>query len=205
MTIKSMLWALFCTLSIACMLASCQSSKIAYGNSYYFKQTPKPVVKSQPIPTVEAMPQSDELHVTTEKAPLIQEEVETLIAKARRQMIETAEKSDHQALKEQAYKIDHLTRSMKEGNLSKKEMRGERRALRKEMRSLIQEYRAAPEEMKAMDRTLRLTLILAGLGLLLLIIGGATYGTTVGAVFSLLGLLALIGALVAFIIWAVNA
>lgn len=205
MTIKSMLWVLISTLCVACMLASCQSSKVAYGNSYYFKQTPKPAVKPQPGPTVEAIPKSDELYVTTEKASITQKEAEKFIAKAHRQMLEAAEKSDNKDLKEKAGKIDHLTRSIQEGNMSKKEMRDERRELRKEVRSLIREYRSAPEEMHEMDRTLRLTLILAGIGLLLLIIGGVAGYTVAGGVFAILGFLALTGALVTFIIWAVNA
>ena len=40
MTTKLTLWTMLGMLCLATCFSGCQSSKIAYGNSYYFKQTP---------------------------------------------------------------------------------------------------------------------------------------------------------------------
>lgn len=206
MTLRTTMWLFLCILCTASLLTGCQSSKIAYGNSYYFKQTPKPVHQAQvgaateATPKTEDTPKSTELLVANEEVHTSPKDVETLVEHAQQQMVEMAEKSNSEALKEKAYKVNNINTSIKEGNLSKKDMRAKRKELRQEMRSLIKEYKAAPESVNQMDQTLRLSIILGVAGLLLLIIGGAVAGSA-GGIIALLGFLALIGGLVALIIW----
>lgn len=208
MTYRTTMWLLLCILCATSLLTGCQSSKIAYGNSYYFKQTPKPVQKAQvsaateATPIKEDTPKSTELLVANEEVLTSTKNVETLVEQAQQQMVELAEKTNNEALKEKAHEVNSISTAIKEGNLSKKEVRAKKKELRQEMRSLVKEYKAlAPEDQKQMDSALRLSIILAGAGLLLLIIGGAVAGTG-GGLLALLGLLALIGGLVALIIWA---
>ena len=202
MMTKSTLWVVVCLLASVSIFSGCQSSKIAYGNSYYFKQTPKPVSKATtPIEKVEIakLPDQSELYVSTQEKAGTQ----SMMEKVRRQMLETAEKSDNYYLKEKAQKVDEITSSIQEGNLSKKETRAKRKELRKELRQLVREYHAAPNEMNDMDNGLLLSIILLAGGFLFLIIG-AVLGGSGGGILVLLGLLALVGGLVALIIWAAN-
>lgn len=212
MTCRATLWLLMCIFCTAGLLTGCQSSKIAYGNSYYFKQTPRPVQPSQVDTSLEktsttvALPEANELLVANEEKPASVKDIENLIAQAQHQMMEVAEKSNNEALKEKADRIDNIHTAIKDGTLSKKEIRAKRKELRQEVRSLVKAYKAAPDSAEGeqqMDQKLRLSLILGAGGLLLFILGAAVAGP-IGGVFALLGLLALIGGLVMLIIWGVE-
>lgn len=212
MTYRTTMWLLLCMLCTVSLLTGCQSSKIAYGNSYYFKQTPKPVHKAQVNAAIETTlktedtPKSTELLVANQEVSKSARDVEVLMAHAQQQMLAIAESTNNKTLKEKAYKVNNISVSIREGNVSKKDIRAKRKEVRQEMRSLIKEYKASPKSVKdvdQMDQTLRLSIILGGGGLLIFILGAAV-GGPVGGVLALLGLLALIGGLVTLIIWGVQ-
>lgn len=174
---------LILTTCTAAVLSSCESSKIAFGNSYYFKQTPKQVaVKNSP-----------------------EEEVVATIGKVSPDVI----KVDHQVKKSLAklatltnenIKLQSTLLSEREQltRLEKKSIRQERkknqREIRKELKTLRKEYRSAPEESKEsfslteVTGNLRTGIILGGAGLVLMIIGGYSILSTIGALLLVAGL-----------------
>lgn len=207
MMTKPTLWVVLCAVALAGVFSGCQSSKIAYGNSYYFKQTPKPVDKAIPFTEkteVAKVPEQNELYVSTREKLGTVMNADAMMKQVRQQLQEVAAKSDNEFLKEKAHRVDKITSSIQEGNLSKKETRTKRRELRKELRELAKEYRhASPNEMNDIEGGLLVSILLLGGGLLFIIIG-AVLGGSGGGILVLLGALALIGGLVALIIWAAN-
>ena len=195
MMTKPTLWAVLCVVALAGVFSGCQSSKIAYGNSYYFKQTPKPVAKA--ASSVDRVaPLSSELQVSAEPEAVAQRDAKSLVERAQQQLLAVAEKSNNTQLKEQAQRMNRMANEMKGQELTKKEARAKRKELRKELRSLAKEYKAmAPNETNDLDQNLKVSLILLGASLLFFILGA--FIPYIGIV----GLLALLAALVFFIIW----
>ena len=198
MTTKLTLWVMLCVVALAGLFSGCQSSKIAYGNSYYFKQTPKPVAEKSAAAEAVA-PLSRELQVSNEQLALIQRDPSALIEQAQRQLLAAVEKTDNEQLKEQASSMNRIADEMKGQTLTKKEARAKRKELRKELRGLAKEYRnMAPSETNDLDQNLKIALILLGVSLLFFILGAFV------GVLGIIGLLALLASLVFFIIWLVN-
>ena len=196
-------WTLLCAFGLVCLFSSCQSSKVAYGNSQYFKQTPRPVAPSIPSEPEVAPVEKQKLYASVLKA-VVTQDADILIERAQKNLSAAVEKSDNAELKQKAQRMNELATSMKEGQLTKKEVRAKRKDLKQEVRSLAKEYKAMePNATKDIDQGLKLSLILAGAGLLFLIIGGAVGGSA-GGIVALLGLLALVGGIVALIIWAAS-
>lgn len=195
-TTKLTLWATLCVLTLAGLFSGCQSSKIAYGNSYYFKQTPKPVAE-KPKATGEVVPLSDELQVSREQLALAQRNPNALIEQAQRQLLAAVEETDNEKLKESASRMNRTANEMKGQELTKKEIRAKRKELRKEMQTLAKEYRnMAPNKTNDLDQNLRISLILLVAGLVLLIIPTAL---TI-----IVGSLAFIAGLIFLIVWLVT-
>ena len=196
MITKPTLWIAACVLALAGMFSGCQSSKIAYGNSYYFKQSPKVVTKATPpIAPVEIaeLPDQNELYVSTKKIPATSD-AKTTIDKVRQQMLEVADKSNDQQLKEKAYRVNEIASSVQERTLNKQETRAKRKELNQELRSLAKEYRSmAPDQTNDLDKNLKISLILLVAGLIFLLI--PTVVTIV------IGSLAFAAGLVFLIIW----
>lgn len=199
MTNKLTLWTMLGMLCLATCFSGCQSSKIAYGNSYYFKQAPQPVAP----PTVQ---EQANLKASLEKQGITEEALTTKMAEAREQLDAVVAKSENSALQNSVDRTKQLAREMKGEQLTRKEVRGKRKELRQELRTLAKEFRnAAPEETQAIDRNLKLALIFLGIALVLSIIAGAT--VTSGGSFGILWLLATlswIAGVVFFVIWLVN-
>ena len=197
MTTKLTLWTGLGMLCLATCFSGCQSSKIAYGNSYYFKQTPRPV--TPPTATEKA-----NLKASLEKQGLAEEAVATKMAEAREQLDEVVAKSENTALQASVDRTKQLAREMKGEQLTRKEVRSKRKELRQELRVLAKEFKnAAPEETQDIDRNLKLALILLGAALVLSIIAGATYTGGYGILW-LLATLAWLAGVVFFVIWLVE-
>jgi hypothetical protein len=182
---------------LATCFSGCQSSKIAYGNSYYFKQTPRPV--TPPTATEQA-----NLKASLEKRALTEEAAATKMKEAREQLDEVVAKSEGSALQTSVARTKQLAREMKGKQLTRQEKRAKRKELRQELRVLAKEFRnAAPEQTQDIDRNLKLALILLGAALVLSIIAGATYTGGYGILW-LLATLAWLAGVVFFVIWLVE-
>ncbi len=195
MTNKLTLWTMLGMLCLAGGFFGCQSSKIAYGNSYYFKQKPRAVKP----PTAQ---EKDNLKASLEKQGLTEEALTSKMAEAREQLDAVVAENGNPAFQASVDRTKQLAREMKGEQLTRKEVRGKRKDLRQEMRTLAKEFRSAsPEQTQAIDRYLKLSLILLAAALVLSILAGA------GGTFGILGLLAslaLIAAVIFFILWLVE-
>lgn len=208
---KSIYGALSSALVIGCMFSSCQSSKVAYGNDYYFKQTPK-TVAAQEMNKVEAPEKvssqaanSENLQVSIAPVSQQPQAVAARVQAAQQQLAETLAESGHEHLQQRVNHINELVAEAKDQNLSKQEMRAQRKEVRQEIKALVKEYRetAAPnkaEGLSDLDKNLRLAIIFWGVGLVLSIVTAATYVPAVG----LIAGLAWLAGSVFFIIWLVE-
>ncbi|MEM6843659.1 MAG: hypothetical protein AAF632_15635 [Bacteroidota bacterium] len=192
---KSILWVGLFLVSAAFIFSGCQSSKIAYGNSYYFKQTPKPTVKS-PAASIE----EGTLEASIAADKVSEEDISTKIEEARQQIATVVEESSSPALKESINRTQQLAKEMHSDQLTKKEVREKRKELRKEIRTLTKEFKnAAPEETKEIDRKLKLALILFGVAIILSILAGVT-ATGFGILWALSSI-AWVAGVVFFVLW----
>lgn len=174
--------------SAASFLSSCESSKIAYGNSYYFKQTPKKIAdretKEQDLVASIEKESADVLSVDEK----VKESLGHVITLAR----------ENEELKS-TLRTEKLELSRPEKKLIKQERRENKREMRKELKTLIKEYRAAPKEVKESFSSeevtgyLRTGIILGVVGLLLMILGS-------GSVLGVIGVIALVAGLVFILI-----
>ncbi len=183
----SRLFTLFFAVLIAAWgLSSCQSSKIAYGNSYYFKQTPKAV--DAPAPKEKAMVASVQPQSV---APVSAEDKITQSAQRVAAMGET------QATLKTSMKDEAMSRAEKRS--IKQEARVNKRQMRREMKTLVREYKAAPKAVQekmaeqAISGNTRTGLIVGIIGIVLLIVSGATGAGavlyTIGSILVLAGLI----------------
>lgn len=165
--------------TIMLFFSSCESSKVAFGNSYYFKQTPKKIeeknVASEGMsPTSEqenaTVPQMEEQAyasteiIATEKS--LQEKIE--------QVEQRVERMKALKKQEEERKVNNITLSKAEKRAFRKEKKAEQKELKKELKALAKEYKKAPEEVKKqsdVSGNLRTGIILGAAGLVLLIIG----------------------------------
>ncbi len=186
-------------LCLATFFSGCQLSKVAFGNSYYFKQTPRTVTP----PTVA---EKANLKASLEKQGLTEQTLTTKMEAAREQLDAVVAKSENSALQASVDRTKQLAREMKGEQLTRKEVRGKRKELRQELRTLSKEFRnAAPEETQDIDKNLKLALILLGAALILSIIAGATVSSGGGfGILWLLATLAWLAGVVFFVIWLVE-
>ena len=192
-------WALLCAFGLVCLFSSCQSSKVAYGNSQYFKQTPRPVAP----PTAQ---EKANLKASLEKMVADKPAVAARMEEARQQLSEVIAKDENTALRASVDRTKQLAREMKSEQLTRKEVRGKRKELRQELRVLAKEFRtASPEQTQDLDQYLKTSLILVAAALLLSIIAAVTVNAGgISVIFGVLGALAWVAALVFFIIWLVE-
>ncbi len=175
----------FAILIAAWGMSSCQSSKIAYGNSYYFKQTPKAV--DAPAPREKAMVAS----VQPESiAPTSAEERITRSAER------VAAIAESQATLKASMKEESVSRAEKKS--LRQEARVNKREMRREMKTLVREYKAAPDAVQEkmaeqVSGNTRTGLIVGIIGIVLLIVSGATGAGavlyTIGSILVLVGLI----------------
>ncbi len=206
--IKSIYFTLLGIFTVACIFSGCQSSKIAYGNSYYFKQTPKALPAQQtadraatPEKIASESISSKELQASIAQKVQKTEDVEAMVESAQQQL----EKSGNENLKQHVARINNLKEAAKDQYLTKKEVRATRKEMRKEIKSLVKEYRKTASPNKAeglndLDKNLRLAIIFLGVGLILSIIYGASYVPAIGVIASIAWLVGVIF----FIVWLVE-
>lgn len=194
MRITSVLWGVLLAMGIATLFSGCQSSKVAYGNRYYFKQTPRPVAveKSDPVSEVQSSV-PEELQVSLQPELLAEE---SKVTQAQAQLEKAIAKSNNEDLKKQATRVNRLAEAMKVENSSERDKKEQRRELRKELKQLKKELRAAPNETNDMDRNLRIALIL--------LVAGLVLGLIPLGPLNIVGWIAFVAGLVFLIIWLVN-
>ena len=202
MTTKLPLWTVLGLFCLACCFSGCQSSKIAYGNSYYFKQAPKSVAKAQPSDKVATVtPNKPALSASLGKSTVAEEAVTNRLTEAREQLATVIEESNSPTLKASVARTERLAKEMKSEQLTKKEARAKRKELRQELRTLRKEFRhAAPDATNEMHRYLRLSLILWGAAIVISIIAAVT----VAPVISILAGLAGLAGTIFFILWLID-
>ena len=205
MKTKLTLWAALGMMFLACCFSGCQSSKIAYGNSYYFKQTPKPVAEprlSTPLAEQSAAPLAEgNLQASVEKDASSHNDAATRLQEARQQIATVVAESNNPALKASVARTQQLAGELKNDQLTRKETRATRKEIRKELRTLTREFRhAAPDATQELDQYLKYALILLGLALLLSIISGVAGLGVLWILASVAG----IASAVFFILWLVE-
>ncbi|MEO0330961.1 MAG: hypothetical protein AAF223_04635 [Bacteroidota bacterium] len=161
------------------LLSACQSSKVAYGNSYYFKATPKAVVKE---PLLSA---SVEKNVPTQTTAAEHEQaIEQRVIDLQQQQktLELLEEKRAQPL------------AAREQRELRRQQRNERKAFRKELKQLAQDIKMAPDrtQKEQLSSNGRLGLILAVIGLLVLLLVPGQVGYVIGVIALVIGLLLLI-------------
>lgn len=168
----------------ASLLFSCESSKIAYGNSYYFKQSPKKLSSTSKAPV------ADQLVASTEIKSPETSSVEEKINSSLTDVLALAKK--HEKLENKIHlEKEALTRV--ERKSFRQERRENKREMRKELKKLVREYRSAPDAVKEklsnkeVTGNLRTGIIIGAVGLILLIIGGPVL-YPVGAILLVVGL-----------------
>nr|WKN36944.1 hypothetical protein K4G66_31755 [Tunicatimonas sp. TK19036] len=194
MQTKPILWVMMIALCASAMLSGCQTSKTAYGNSHYFKQTPRASAQtaepaSEKLPS--EAPKTLEVSLNTEvQSP------ESMIQHAQAQLEKAIAKSENETLKAQAKRVNALAESMQQENTTAREQKAQRRALRKEIKELKKEIKAAPNETNDLDKNLKIALIL--------LIAGIILGVIPVLPIQIIGWLAFLAGLVFLLIWLVN-
>ncbi|WKN43836.1 hypothetical protein [Tunicatimonas pelagia] len=176
-------------LAIACLavglFSSCQSSKIAYGNSYYFKATPKAV------PQKEVSPETQQVIASVEKVPM-KEVSATERKEALEQKITNLQHHQKQIEETQAA-LDQASTAQEKREV-RRQQRAEKKAFRQELKQLTREIRTAPQEVQKenLSSNGRLGLIFAAIGLILLLVVPGSVGTILGTILLVVGILLLI-------------
>ena len=190
---KPIFGVILIALCVSAMLSGCQSSKIAYGNSYYFKQAPRTTAPSevQPVVVPSEVPKTLEVSLQSDvQSP------ESMIEKAQAQLESAIAKSENEALKAQAKRVSQLAQSMQQEDVSAREKRVQRKELKKEIKQLKKQIHMAPDETNELDRNLKIALIL--------LIAGLILGLIPVLPLQVIGWLAFLAGLVFLIIWLVN-
>lgn len=170
----------FTGLCMLLMLSSCNSSKIAFGNSYYFKQTPKEIVtRASTVPPVSAM------EFTTSTLPNTK-------AMASRKPV-----SIPQPLAEAALRYEHITKELKRDDLSRTEkqaLKSEKRAQKKAFKAELKKFAQAPQQDDIDDEItglLKAGIIVGAAGVVMLLTGilvsGGAVLVTLGGIFLAVG------------------
>ena len=180
---------LFTNLLSLCLMAgtlisfsSCETSKIAYGNAYYFKATPKPTASKEVAPA----PQAEKLEANFNKKKEVLPDLEERIIRVEEKFEDL--QVVQRRLEEAKVASAELSRSEMR-QIIKKE-KAERKALRKEVKSLVKEYKQAPERLEQEEKVsgnTRTGIILGAIGLVLVLIGGPVL-YTIGAILLVVGL-----------------
>jgi len=185
MTSKISAFILIAVCLTTVLFSSCQSSKIAYGNSYYFKATPK-VLSQQ-----EAPPKAQEIVASVKKAPRNEPS-----ATERKEAIEQKilNLQNYQKQLEETQTVLDQASTAQERREIRRQQRGEKKALRQELKQLSREIQLAPEEEQKenLSKNGRLGLIFAAIGLVLLLVVPGSVGYILGTILLVVGILLLI-------------
>lgn len=168
----------FASITLLCLLSSCNSGKIAFGNTYYFPQTPREVTERMAaVPPVSG---TEFTAATASVAPTSRTPAKV-----------------PQALAVAALRYQHATESLEQDDLS----RTEKKALRTEKRSQKKAFKAAYKKFVSEQRSadiddevtglVKAGIIIGAAGLTMLVIGilvsGGAVLTTLGGIFLAVG------------------
>ncbi|MGB3587390.1 MAG: hypothetical protein WBA23_12660 [Tunicatimonas sp.] len=185
MTSKISTFILVFTCLAAIFFSSCQSSKIAYGNSYYFKATPK--ATPQKAILSETKPAIASLKKVPVKVPSATERNEAIVQKI-------SNLQNHQTQLEETQTALNQATTAREKREVRRQQRGKKKVIRQELKQLSRELRAAPEEVQKenLSKNGRLGLIFAAIGLVLLLVVPGSVGYILGTILLVVGVLLLI-------------
>lgn len=185
MTVKSTLSLVISLLAVSILFSQCQSSKIAYGNKYYFKQTPRTAESVQAVdPRTEAPTQvasqgfAEEPVITAsvQKQIVKQESAQEMMVEAKEQLAANLNAGEKARLKQRAEKIQNLAQSAQDEKIDRKERRAFRKEMKKEMKALAKDFNSITESKDSnafddLDDNLRKAIIFWAIGLGISIVG----------------------------------
>ena len=204
MNLRVIILLLSASFATAFLFTGCQSSKIAYGNSYYFKQQPRstPVDKVKAPEKVASLGVKDEVLLASIQHQVRQhQDPESLMKKARQKLDEQLAQTDRTHLQERVRRVSALATSA--NTLNRQEKRARRKEIRQELKALAKEFKRSPQsssDLDDLDPNLRKAIIFWGVGLILSIIGAVTITSFIWILASIAWL---VGS-VFFILWLVE-
>lgn len=184
---------LFFSLMIAATvgtLSSCNTSKIAYGNDYYFKAKPKEVNDFQKaVPDPEAgellATKNVEANITVNEPSFDKSSIAKRIKKAEQDLQEQVSTYQEASMKAEIKEKVKIIGDKQNTRLN----RAQRKHLRKEIKSAIKSHKQAPqatEKGTGVSKNTRTGIILGAAGVVLVLIGGGIL-YTIGAVLLVVG------------------
>jgi len=210
MNLRSIPALLISLLTISILFSQCQSSKIAFGNKYYFKQTPRTVEAATVESKRETAPESivsqgfheeDMLTASVQRDVLPVNTTEAQLEDARKQLAENLDAGEVARLKQKAEKINQLAMSAQDKKVERSERRAARKEMKQEMKELVKEYNAIKSTKDSsflddLDDNLRKAIIFWGIGVIFSILSAfvpfiwilASVSYLVGTVFFILWL-----------------
>ncbi len=185
MNVRSTIGLMISLLAITMLFSQCQSSKIAYGNKYYFKQSPrteKAVASAvtRPEAPEKVIPQgpTEESIITASVNHRIikQESPQQMMQEAKAQLEANLDAGEKALLKQRAEKIQNLAMSAKDKQLDRRERRAFRKEMKEEMKSLAEDFNSITESKDSsafddLDENLRKAIIFWAIGLGISIVG----------------------------------
>lgn len=164
------------------IFSGCQSSKVAYGNKYYFKQQPRPVQSTtvaQPSAAPEKIaslsPTDEELLASIKPELKKYRSTNKLMADAKQKLTTKLKESGQTQLANRVERISDIAASAKDQSLTREEARSKRKEIRREIRELTKEWKATSPNsenfLDDLDPYLRKAILFWGLGLILSILG----------------------------------
>lgn len=169
------------------ILFSC-TSKIPYGSTYYFPL--EPVAKNEKVTAPEEVKQEPgNIIASVEKIAPIAPSTEFMLEKAHDNMAQITKTTPSEGATAQ------LSDKKTGQNLSKKELKQERKEARKALKQAVKEYKHDIKEQKkenaqkALTKTMKIGIVLAAVGLILLILPLGYAGYILGTIGLVVGLI----------------
>ena len=205
MNVRTIIFVLSISLAITSLFTGCQSSKIAYGNSHYFKQQPRSTsVSKDKVPERVASLglKNETLLVSIQQEVKQHKDTKSLMAEAEQKLNEQLAQTGNTHLQERIGRVSELATSVSE-SANRQEKKAKRKEIRQEIKALAKELKSAPHsssDLDDLDPYLKKAIIFWGIGLVLSIIGAATITSFVWILASIAWL---VGS-VFFILWLVE-
>jgi len=204
---RSFFWIGAFLVSATFIFSGCQSSKVAYGNKYYFKQQPRTLTQGKELQP-SAVPEKlesrsladQELLASIDSELKQHKNVEAMMEKATQKLTKKLDESGHAQLAERVSNISDMAAATKDQSLTKREARNKRKEVRREIRELTKEWKATSPNSESflddLDPNLKKAIIFWALGLVLSIVASfvpfvwilASISWLVGTVFFILWL-----------------
>jgi len=212
MNARSTISLMISLLAVSILFSQCQSSKIAYGNKYYFKQTPR--TEKAVVPSIEraqapekVLPQglAEEAIVTASvnREVVKQESARQLMLEAKELVEANLDAGEKAVLKQRAEKIQSLAQSATDKKIDRRERRAFRQEMKKEMKALAKDFNSVTDSNEAnllddLDDNLRKAIIFWAIA-----VGLGIFSAFVPFVYILASISGLIGTIF-FILWLVE-